>query len=327
MDIKHALEVLKLKSNYTMDELKKSYRIHAMKYHPDKNSNSEESCEKFKEINNAYLYLCNLSVSLGSHASHANNDDTDDTNDTNDTNDTSGAESYMDIFRIFTQSLLQKMYANISQENAKITMDVIIKIIVEDCHELSLKMFEDMDKETAYTIYEIIHKYHVVFHISNEKLLLFERIIRKKMELDNLVIISVSLDDLFGENNIYVLEHDEKKYYIPLWHTELYYKIGEKDNTPIDLIVRCMPSTPSHIYIDTNNDIYIDLRMKITELLEKKQVLFHIGSKQFSIPSSVLHVKNNQTHVLKGQGISVINSKSMYDASEKSSIFVNIELL
>ena len=88
-----------------------------------------------------------------------------------------------------------------------------------------------------------------------------------------------------------------------------------------------MPSTPSHIYIDTNNDIYIDLRMKITELLEKKQVLFHIGSNQFSIPSSVLHVKNNQTHVLKGQGISVINSKSMYDASEKSSIFVNIELL
>ena len=318
MDIKHALEVLKLKSNYTIDELKKSYRLHAMKHHPDKNSNSEESCEKFKEINNAYLCLYDLSVSLDSHASHANNAETD---------DTSGAESYMDIFKIFTQSLLQKMYANISQENAKITMDVILKIIVEDCHELSLKMFEDMDKETAYTIYEIIHKYHAVFHISNDKLLLFEKIIRKKMELDNLVIISVSLDDLLGDNNIYVLEHEEKKYYIPLWHTELYYKIGEKDNTPIDLIVRCMPTTPSHIYIDTNNDIYIDLRMKVTELLEKKHLSFQIGSKQFSIPASVLYVKNNQTHILKGQGIPIINTKNMYDTSEKSSIFVNIELL
>lgn len=318
MDIKRALDVLNLKTNYTLDELKKGYRLNAMKHHPDKNNNSEEACEKFKEINNAYLYLYNLSISLDSHASHANNADA---------NDTSGAESYMDIFRIFTQSLLQKMYANISQENAKITMDVILKIIVEDCHELSLKMFEDMDKETAYTIYEIIHKYHSVFHISNEKLLLFERIIQKKMELDNLVIISVSLDDLFGENNIYVLEHDQKKYYIPLWHTELYYKIGEKDNTPIDLIVRCMPAIPSHVYIDTNNDIYIDLRMKITELLEKKQVSFQVGSKLFSIPSAVLYIKNNQTYVLKGQGIPVINSKSMYDSSEKSSIFVNIELL
>jgi hypothetical protein len=318
MDIKHALDVLNLKTNYTLEELKKSYRLHAMKHHPDKNNNSEESCEKFKEINNAYLYLYNLSISLDSHASHANNADT---------NDTSGEESYMAIFRIFTQSLLQKMYTNISQENAKITMDVILKIIVEDCHELSLKMFEDMDKETAYTIYEIIHKYHAVFHISNEKLLLFEKIIRKKMESDNLVIISVSLDDLFGENNIYVLDHDEKKYYIPLWHTELYYKISEKDNTSIDLIVRCMPSTPSHIYIDTNNDIYIDLRMKITELLEKKQISFQIGSKDFVIPANLLYVKDNQTYVLKGQGIPIIQSKNMYDTSEKSSIFVNIELL
>ena len=322
MDIKHALEVLKLKSNYTMDELKKSYRLHAMKHHPDKNNNSDESCEKFKEINNAYLYLYNLSVSLDSHASHTNNGDVD-----ANTEDMNGAESYMDIFRIFTQSLLQKMYANISQENAKITMDVIIKIIVEDCHELSLKMFEDMDKETAYTIYEIIHKYHAVFHINSEKLLLFEKIIRKKMELDNLVIISVSLDDLMGDNNIYVLEHDDKKYYIPLWHNELYYKIGEKGNIPIDLIVRCMPTTPSHIYIDANNDIYIDLRMKIIELLEKKNVSFMIGSKQFSIPASILYIKNNQTYILKGQGIPIINTKNMYDASEKSSIFVNIELL
>lgn len=60
------------------------------------------------------------------------------------------------------------MYTNISQENAKVTIDMIIKIIVEDCHELSLKMFEDMDKETAYTIYEIIHKYHVVFILATK---------------------------------------------------------------------------------------------------------------------------------------------------------------
>jgi len=318
MDIKHALDVLNLKTNYTLEELKKSYRLNAMKHHPDKNNNSEESCEKFKEVNSAYLCLYNLYIS---HPSRTNS------SDETDASTTTGEESYMAIFRIFTQSLLQKMYTNISQENAKVTIDMIIKIIVEDCHELSLKMFEDMDKETAYTIYEIIHKYHSVFHISNEKLLLFEKIIQKKMESDNLVIISVSLDDLLGENNIYVLDHDNKKYYIPLWHTELYYKIGEKQNTSIDLIVRCMPTTPSHIYIDTNNDIYIDLRMKITELLEKKQISFQIGSKHFTIPAALLYVKDNQTYILKGQGIPIIHSKNMYDTSEKSSIIVNIELL
>jgi nitrate reductase alpha subunit len=198
MDIQKARNILNLKYNYTPEDLKKNYRLLALKHHPDKNANSDESCEKFKEINSAYLCLYNLYISLGSHASHASHMDSGNEEST-------GEESYMAIFRIFTQSLMQKMYTNISQENAKVTIDVILKIIVEDCHELSLKMFEDMDKETAYTIYEIIHKYHAVFHISNEKLLLFEKIIRKKMELDNLVIISVSLDDLFGENNIYVL--------------------------------------------------------------------------------------------------------------------------
>ena len=150
----------------------------------------------------------------------------------------------------------------------------------------------------------------------------------KKMAQDNLVVISVSLDELFSENNIYVLEHDNKKYYIPLWHTELYYKLGDSavNNTSVELIVRCNPVTPSHIYIDTNNDIYIDLRMKIADLLDKKCIDFEIGGRKFTIPSSLLYITNNQTHVLSGQGIPVINTKNMYDISNKSSIFVNIEL-
>jgi len=40
---------------YTVDELKKKYRIAALKHHPDKHFNSQESTAKFKEINEAYL--------------------------------------------------------------------------------------------------------------------------------------------------------------------------------------------------------------------------------------------------------------------------------
>ena len=45
MDIKRvqeARELLNLKYNYTLDELKKNYRLLALKHHPDKNGNSEE---------------------------------------------------------------------------------------------------------------------------------------------------------------------------------------------------------------------------------------------------------------------------------------------
>ena len=42
---------------YTLEELKKKYRFAALKHHPDKNFNSESSTKKFKEINEAYLFL------------------------------------------------------------------------------------------------------------------------------------------------------------------------------------------------------------------------------------------------------------------------------
>ena len=324
MDIKKAQkarELLNLKYNYTLEELKKNYRLLALKHHPDKNENSEESCEIFKEVNNAYLYLLNFDISHEPVTSHMFNG-----GDNNGSGgESGGSDSYMSIFRIFIQSLLQKMTV-ISQENTSLTINTLIKIIVEDCQELSIKMFEDLDKEAAYNIYEIITTYHKAFHISVEKLELFEKIMRNKMALDNMVVISVSLDDLMGENNIYVLEHDEKKFYIPLWHTELYYKLGKTDNTSVDLIVRCIPTTPSHIYIDSNNDIYVDIRMRILDLLEKQCIEFEIGGKKFIINAAALYIKNNQTYVLSGAGIPIINSKNMYDISEKSSVIVNIEL-
>jgi DnaJ-class molecular chaperone len=321
MDIQKARDILNLKYNYTHEELKKNYRLLALKHHPDKNGNSEESCEFFKEINSSYLYLLNYDISLESHASHSFKEG--DNTDTQE--DSGGPNSYVSIFRIFIQSLLKKM-TSVSQENASTTINTLIKIIVEDCHDLSLKMFEDLDKDAAYNIYEIITTYHRAFHITTEKLALFEKIMRNKMALDNLVVISVSLDELFGTNNIYVLEHDGKKFYIPLWHTELYYKLGEKDNTSVDLIVRCIPTTPSHIYIDTNNDIYVDIRMKIADLLHKGCIDFDIGDKVFTINAAALNIKHNQTYVLPGAGIPIINIKNMYDTSEKSSIVVNIEL-
>ena len=324
MDIKRvqeARELLNLKYNYTSDELKKNYRLLALKHHPDKNGNSEESCEFFKKINSEYLYLLNFDISHESHASHMfNGGDNPDADCEN-----ASSDSYMSIFRTFIQSLLQKMTV-ISQENTSLTISTLIKIIVEDCQELSIKMFEDLDKESAYTIYEIITTYHKAFHISVEKMALFEKIMRSKMALDNLVVISVSLGDLMGDNVIYVLEHDDKTFYIPLWHTELYYNMSKTDNTSVDLIVRCIPVTPSHIYIDANNDIYIDIRMKIADLLEKQCIEFEIGGKNFTISAAALYIKNNQTYVLRGFGIPTINAKNMYDMSDKSSIVVNIEL-
>lgn len=50
-------EVLGVSRSTTPDELKKSYRRLAMKYHPDKNRDDEDTTDKFKEITEAYQIL------------------------------------------------------------------------------------------------------------------------------------------------------------------------------------------------------------------------------------------------------------------------------
>ena len=63
MDYKKAFEILEIDTNntnytdITIELIKKKYHKLALKNHPDKNGNTPESNEKFKQINEAYNFL------------------------------------------------------------------------------------------------------------------------------------------------------------------------------------------------------------------------------------------------------------------------------
>ena len=57
MTEKDYYELLEVSRSATGDDIKKSYRRLAMKYHPDRNQGDKEAELKFKEINEAYEIL------------------------------------------------------------------------------------------------------------------------------------------------------------------------------------------------------------------------------------------------------------------------------
>ena len=53
MDFKDYYKILGVEKTATADEIKKTFRKLALKYHPDKNPNDKAAEEKFKEISEA----------------------------------------------------------------------------------------------------------------------------------------------------------------------------------------------------------------------------------------------------------------------------------
>ena len=95
----------------------------------------------------------------------------------------------------------------------------------------------------------------------SEFLTKIKNIINDKVENDHIVILNPTLDDLLNDN-IYMLDFEGDKYYVPLWHDEIYYK-----HKSHDLVVRCIPDIPENISLDNNNNLIINIYDSITNVL------------------------------------------------------------
>jgi hypothetical protein len=306
---------------YTLDELKKKYRIAALKHHPDKNVNSqEESTTKFKEINEAYLFL------YGKY----NNDKCECSNNDNDEHEHECEREYCysQLFSKFINSLMNKF-----SKTQIAALHMIIPILMNKCETLTSAMFNHMDRESLLFIHNLIVKYSTILEISSDRLTSIHQIIKKKLQENDIIIIQPTISELFDKNNIQVVEHEKKIYYVPLWHTEIYYNLNnfndENVETPKrELVVKCIPSLPDHIYIDEINNIYIDVRTRVETLFNQTKLTIAVTeSISFDIPVYTLEFKTHQTITLKKCGIPMINTENMYDVSEKMNVIIHLEII
>jgi DnaJ-class molecular chaperone len=350
MDTRTARKILGLKYGYSLDELNKNYRMMALKYHPDKNKNNEEEAtRRFAEVNEAHKTL------LG-EMDIDNNDNNDRTNDYG-SQSGSYSNAYESIFRLFVQSLFSKVtggggvtggYSTSLHDTFRSNpaIEKVIQSIISNGKDISIKMFEEMDKHLAFQIYDILVEYKDVLHISEDTITSLEQILKDKVSQDDMIILNPSLANLL-DDSVYVLDYEGKKFYIPLWHNELYYKIHVNNDSPSgdtneeeqqepdkittkELVVRCVPELPPNVFIDSNNNIYFDVRIKVFECFEKQVIEYVIPetTRKVYIRAEDLTLSNKQQVILvASNGIAKIDYSSTYNVTNRGCIYANIQLV
>jgi hypothetical protein len=304
MNRERALRLLDIQVGYSYengdklsdDIIKKHYRLKALQYHPDKNSDPG-AVDRFLEIKEAYDYLLKHRVSC----SGLYGLDPDESN------------SYSSILKIFLKGVWK------GEKNGEL-FSVIIENIVGCCEAKMLEVLEKLDNDTLIKIHDVFSKYRKAFHYSEGFLKYVEQVLSNKIKNDNCIILNPSIDDLF-DCNLYKITENGRAYIIPLWHHELVY-----DNSGCDLYVRCNPILVDNISIDSENNIHYFAKYSIADIFVRETIDILIGSRKFSIFVSELCIKPMQIVVLHGCGISRICNDNVYNVSKRGDIHVYVEL-
>lgn len=302
MNYKDAFEILEIDLStvgyncISLEYLKKQYRKLALKHHPDKNGNTFESNEHFKKINEAYTYLKNENKYLYDE-------------------DTEHSSSlYYDVLKGFMKTVFEGSYNDL--------MSKIVNDIIATGQKISVKLFDDLDKDAAFNVYTFLSNNRSILHLKQEVLDAIREIVVKKYDNVDVYKLNPSINDLLN-NNLYKLNINNELFLVPLWHNESYF-----DGSGCEIIVICEPELPEHISIDEDNNIIIERIIDMDQdirnmILNDDFICLQLGNKEFKIPVANLYMKKEQTYRIKNAGLSKIK-KDIYDISEKTDIIVNI---
>lgn len=296
-----AFETLEIdinKKDITLEYIKKKYHKQALKYHPDKNGNTEESNEKFKQINESFFYLKREIEELQEVKEDSTNNHY--------------SSLYVDILRVFLSGIIDGKYNEIFTK--------IVNEFVLNYSTISIKLFDDLDKETAMSIYSFLSKYKFLFHLNQEIIDNIREKIIKKYENTIVYVLNPKIDDLLS-NNVYKLYVDNSLFLVPLWHNEMYF-----DHLGNEIIVLCEPKLDDNMMIDEDNNLHVTINIEWSDyfLSTKQNIDVKIGSKMFVVPVKELFIRQEQYYRIKGNGLSQINEHDIYDVDDKSDIIIKI---
>jgi hypothetical protein len=289
MNCKTALDILELDDvSITLEALKKKYHKLALQYHPDKNGNTSESNEKFRQIHEAYELLKR------------------EIDNKEEQEEETKLPVYIDLIRMFMGE------GNYSEIFTKIVTAIVSNYKTK---QFIAGLFKDLDKDTALSVYSFLTKYNFLFHLTPDILEEVREIVTRKCDNTIVYTLNPSVTDLL-EHNVYKLYHDNELFLVPLWHSELYFDCGSKE-----IIVLCEPQLDPGISIDENNNLHIEIKTQV--FLDNSYIPVTIGNKTLQIPRQELYMKREQLYRFKCNGVSKIKD-NIYDVTELADIVVKV---
>jgi len=305
MNYKKAIKILEIDGTFDYKILKSRYYIKALRYHPDKNDDPNAE-EKFKEISEAYNFLKKYINSKNKDLYHESRENisTDDFENSN--------YDYKNILYKFILSLNGDFTLN---EN---DIEYFNNILDNENIKYLLTILKLLPKKKLSSIYN----YLINIHLIKESIIVkeIEKILEKNNKPDIKYIINPSIDNLLN-HEIFKIKIENEDYYIPMWHNEIIYETSNNR-----LIFECIPKIDNHIFIDDDNNIFINDNVELHSLLEKETYEISIGNNKYNINIEDINIKKNQIITIKNDGISNIDYENIYNIENKSNIYINLTL-
>jgi hypothetical protein len=310
MNYKKAIKILSIdESRINYSVIKRNYYIQALKHHPDKNNDSEESKIKFQEITQAYTFL--KEYERNDYKNHCNNK-----------NNNENTDNYM--FDLDYKNLFKQFLSSLDGNDCFSLYDINELLVLFNKNYINSlnKIMNVCSKEKLIIFYDYLQKYNDFLIEKDTNILsILEEVIKNKLKNDERIILNPSIINLFNDD-IYKLDYNGELYYIPLWHNELIYDINDSS-----LFIECIPDLDDNISIDDDNNLVIKCIFEFKNIIYKKTLEIMVGEKVFNIPVNELKIKEKQFYKFYNCGISLIDHTNIYNVSKKSNIIVDLTLV
>lgn len=300
MDIRQAEDILELTKcgcrPFSLEIIKKQYRVMALKYHPDKNK-MPDAVEKFQQIQTAYETLLNLK----------------------------GGSPPLEKYERVLEEFLSTVWSGGETATSDVLFRICIFVLVRITRRYEgdiVKYLKNIDREVLLKLCEILKTHREVFHISSEFLEKIKELVEEKEKNASVIILNPFIEDLI-QKNLYRMRLFGKMYLIPLWHHELVY-----DNEGADLHIRCFPVLPENMEIDEYNNLHVYLTYGLREIWGKTAININIGGSDFVFYTRDLEMHGEEQKIrLEKCGVPEINMNHIYKIEVLRDIYLYITLV